>query len=142
MIAELVNHRVIVKGTHADSMALGTFQKHPGQPEQWVSDMALLDLLDDLRKSAFLREKVDLNRRWFDVGTGGLFFPALKTWPISPWRPRATPFAAALGRGLDRPVIRGGLSIRLFPPTAVVWSARTPRPFVATIPPSSLVTVL
>jgi hypothetical protein len=44
----------------------------------------LLDLLDDLRKSTFLWEKVDLDRGWLDLRTRGLFFPPLKTRSVIP----------------------------------------------------------
>jgi hypothetical protein len=103
--------------------------------------MALLDLLDDLGKGAFLREKINLDGRRVHLGAR-LFFTPLKTWPIATWWPRAAPFAAALSQGLDRTVIRNGLSLRLFPATAVIWSTGTPRTFVATVPPPSLATVL
>src|SRR6478672_11608552 len=96
-------------------MAFGSFQKHPGQPEQWISNMPLLDLLYDLGESALFREKVDLDWCWLDLGTWCLFFPPLKARPIGPWRLRTAAFGGALdGSARDGSIGGGGPPIRLF----------------------------
>src|SRR5215831_1079546 len=119
-------------------MTLRAFQEHPSQAEKRICDMTRLNLLDNLRKCSFLRQKIDLYRRWLYLGTRLVSSDKASLWPRRTVTcPGLTP-VCTLRSHLPGPVLPGRLSRMVS--FAVCWAPGTP--LLSPIPPRTVITAL
>jgi hypothetical protein len=119
-------------------MTLRTFQEHPSQAKQRICDMTRLNLLNNLGKRAFFRQKIDLYRRRLYLRTRFVSPGEAPLWPRRTVAcPGLTP-VCTLRSHLPGTVLSGRLS--RMASFAVSWTPGTP--LFPPLPPRTVITAL